>query len=181
MGKANHNPCVYAPPGTEGTAHGAPSIFEVAVSSGTGTGVDRYTVCAEHLMPCIVWCYGEQEPHAVAVAVAPIYMSWPQDWARLLNDRIPHAFVPWHFDAKRCGAEDRLNPGDYCKQPESDHVPVAAATAPRAVQQLERVEGNVDPERAHAEADELLLSLVPREVREAYERLATRSRWWAGA
>lgn len=38
-----------------------------------------------------------------------------------------------------------------------------------------------DPERAHSEADELLRAWAPREIREAYDRVAERCRWWAGA
>lgn len=38
-----------------------------------------------------------------------------------------------------------------------------------------------DPEAAHGEADEILLKLVPDEVREAYQRLVARAPWWATA
>jgi hypothetical protein len=38
-----------------------------------------------------------------------------------------------------------------------------------------------DPEGAHSEADEILLSLVPAEVAAAYRRLVARSPWWASA
>lgn len=38
-----------------------------------------------------------------------------------------------------------------------------------------------DPEIAHGDADALLLSALPDEVRAAYERLAGRCRWWACA
>lgn len=38
-----------------------------------------------------------------------------------------------------------------------------------------------DPERAHSEADKILLKMVPPEVRAAYERLTERCSWWAAA
>lgn len=38
-----------------------------------------------------------------------------------------------------------------------------------------------DPERAHAQADELLLSCVSPEVRAAYRRVVDRAPWWASA
>lgn len=38
-----------------------------------------------------------------------------------------------------------------------------------------------DPERAHSLADALLLSLVPREVADAYDRVIERCGWWAAA
>lgn len=36
-----------------------------------------------------------------------------------------------------------------------------------------------DPEHAHMKVDELLLRLVPQEVRDAYERVIARAPWWA--
>lgn len=47
--------------------------------------------------------------------------------------------------------------------------------------ELDRLDPNVDPERAHSLADDLLLTAVPTEVRAAYERLHKRAPWWAGA
>jgi hypothetical protein len=35
-----------------------------------------------------------------------------------------------------------------------------------------------DPEKAHAEADQILLDLVPTEVVRAYQRLQARCKWW---
>lgn len=48
------------------------------------------------------------------------------------------------------------------------------------VQQLDAINGH-DPERAHGLADDVLLSCVPAEVRDAYERLVERCGWWATA
>lgn len=36
-----------------------------------------------------------------------------------------------------------------------------------------------DPEHAHLKADELLLQLVSKEVRDTYERVSARASWWA--
>lgn len=52
--------------------------------------------------------------------------------------------------------------------------------ASEAVAALDAINGH-DPEGAHGEADEVLLAVVPAEVREAYERLAARCGWWATA
>lgn len=41
--------------------------------------------------------------------------------------------------------------------------------------------GDDDPEASHAEADRILLAVAPQQVREAYERLVARCRWWACA
>jgi hypothetical protein len=41
--------------------------------------------------------------------------------------------------------------------------------------------GSDDPEGAHCEADNLLLSLVHPDIAAAYERLVQRCRWWACA
>lgn len=38
-----------------------------------------------------------------------------------------------------------------------------------------------DPERAHGEADLVLLAVVPLAVQRAYERVIDRSPWWASA
>ena len=38
-----------------------------------------------------------------------------------------------------------------------------------------------DPEKAHSDADALLLACVPKAVRDAYERLVARSDWWASS
>ena len=38
-----------------------------------------------------------------------------------------------------------------------------------------------DPEKAHSQADDLLLALVPADVREAYQRVVERARWWGAA
>lgn len=49
-----------------------------------------------------------------------------------------------------------------------------------AVAMLDALGGN-DPEIAHGEADRVLLAVAPQDVREAYERLVARCRWWACA
>ena len=54
-------------------------------------------------------------------------------------------------------------------------------TAAKAVAELDAIDGPADPERAHDQADEVLLRVVPPEVAEAYRRLVDRSPWWAGA
>lgn len=41
--------------------------------------------------------------------------------------------------------------------------------------------GRIDPERAHSEAEAILLSQVPEPVRRAYKRLRDNSPWWAYA
>ena len=38
-----------------------------------------------------------------------------------------------------------------------------------------------DPEQAHSEAEDILLSCVPPPVREAYARLVQRAPWWGSA
>ena len=49
-----------------------------------------------------------------------------------------------------------------------------------AILALDAIDGG-DPEAAHGEADHIILSLVPIEVRNAYERLTVRCDWWATA
>lgn len=53
-------------------------------------------------------------------------------------------------------------------------------TPTQAVEQLDAMTGK-DPERDHAEADDILIAMVPLEVREAYVRLIFRSGFWAFA
>lgn len=80
----NHHPCTWAGPDAARTAHGAPSQFEVTAENYDEHGERhhfKYTVCAEHLMPTIVWCYSNSYQRASDVRVLPIYMSWPKDWA----------------------------------------------------------------------------------------------------
>lgn len=48
----------------------------------------------------------------------------------------------------------------------------------RAVAALDAIGGG-DGEHAHAQADQILLGLVPAEVRDAHERLVERAAWWA--
>jgi hypothetical protein len=38
-----------------------------------------------------------------------------------------------------------------------------------------------DPEVAHSMADKILLSAVPADIREAYQRVVERADWWACA
>src|SRR5690554_1180466 len=79
--------------------------------------------------------------------------------------------------------------GKWC--PEGDHGSPDEAAArvrwlnggpePRnVVDQLDALDVD-DPEAAHGEADELLLSLVPAEVADAYRRVVKRADWWAAA
>jgi hypothetical protein len=49
-----------------------------------------------------------------------------------------------------------------------------------AVAKLDAIDAG-DPEMAHGEADEILLSVVPGEVLHAYVRLTRRCSWWACA
>lgn len=46
------------------------------------------------------------------------------------------------------------------------------------VQALNAIDAS-DPERAHGQADEILLAAVHAEVAAAYRRLIDRARWWA--
>lgn len=50
--------------------------------------------------------------------------------------------------------------------------------AENAVRRLNAIDAR-DPEKAHAEAEEILLEQVPIIVRAAYMRLVRRARWWA--
>jgi len=52
---------------------------------------------------------------------------------------------------------------------------VTAAEA--AVAALDAVSA-ADPEAAHKQADQILVAFVPREVRDAYDRLVDRCVWW---
>lgn len=55
---------------------------------------------------------------------------------------------------------------------------LAEALGGEAVAKLDAIGGG-DPEDAHSEADGILLSVVPADVRAAYERLVERSEgWW---
>lgn len=49
----------------------------------------------------------------------------------------------------------------------------------RAVELLDSFDGNEDPEADHGNADNVLLSMVPSDVADAYRRLVNRARWWA--
>ena len=53
-------------------------------------------------------------------------------------------------------------------------------TPERAVLALATIDTS-DPERAHDEADEILLAAVPAEVAAQYRRLVDRCSWWASA
>lgn len=50
----------------------------------------------------------------------------------------------------------------------------------KAIALLDALNGD-DPEYAHDAADRILLSLVPAEVREAYQRLVDSLDWWVTA
>lgn len=49
-----------------------------------------------------------------------------------------------------------------------------------AVKALDTIDVS-DPERAHGEAEAILRDFAPRSVREAYDRVVARARWWASA
>lgn len=49
-----------------------------------------------------------------------------------------------------------------------------------AVRELDTIDVR-DPERAHSEADDVLLRIVHPDVAEAYNRVAKRADWWAAA
>lgn len=51
---------------------------------------------------------------------------------------------------------------------------------PEIVARLDALSGE-DPERAHSEADDLLLKSAHEDVLAAYERVVARSDWWAHA
>jgi len=48
------------------------------------------------------------------------------------------------------------------------------------VRELDSIDAG-DPERAHGDADEVLLRACPADVRAAYQRLTERANWWASA
>jgi hypothetical protein len=50
--------------------------------------------------------------------------------------------------------------------------------ATEVIAALDALDGG-DPESAHCRADELLMGLVPDEVRQAYNRVVARCAWWA--
>ena len=56
--------------------------------------------------------------------------------------------------------------------------PTKRLTSFQAIQALDEMVVT-DPERAHGDADDILLATVPKAVREAYERVVARARWWA--
>lgn len=64
--------------------------------------------------------------------------------------------------------------------PMSDHGSPDEAAEAHVVDQLDALDVD-DPEAAHSKADELLLSLVPAEVADAYRRVVKRADWWAAA
>lgn len=49
-----------------------------------------------------------------------------------------------------------------------------------AVSRISGMTGD-DPERDHGIADDILLALVPRDVKDAYEALVERAAWWGAA
>ncbi len=56
--------------------------------------------------------------------------------------------------------------------------PIERLTPAEAVQRLDAIKAG-DPERNHGDADDIVLSVVPEEVREAYWRACVRDgRWW---
>ena len=66
--------------------------------------------------------------------------------------------------------------------------PIRMAYTPISTERaLERLEGLAsglyasDPEMMHVSADNILLALVPEEVREAYDRVVKAADWWAFA
>lgn len=80
-----------------------------------------------------------------------------------------------------CGADTQQNdypPFGYVCTASPNHDPFDPSGDP--VVQLDSITG-ADPEGAHGEADKILLSQVPPEVREAYLRVVERCDWWATA
>jgi hypothetical protein len=57
---------------------------------------------------------------------------------------------------------------------------VGAVTKAQAIVRLAAIDTS-DPERAHGEADEILLALVGPDVAAAYGEVQIRTRWWATA
>ena len=58
---------------------------------------------------------------------------------------------------------------------------VSKLKASAAVEALNALSGQDDPEKDHSKADTILLATVPHSVREAYIELVKRSKWWASA
>lgn len=54
-------------------------------------------------------------------------------------------------------------------------------SVPEAVDALDALDGTSDMERDHLTADQILLAVAPKAVREAYVRLVERSAWWVHA
>lgn len=46
---------------------------------------------------------------------------------------------------------------------------------------LDLIDPTGDPERAHAEAEQILVAALGPEVKAAYDRLVDRAPWWASA
>jgi hypothetical protein len=61
---------------------------------------------------------------------------------------------------------------------EADHGMSSAADD--LIRKLDGIDGS-DPELAHLVADDLIRDFLPEEVRQAYDRVASRCRWWAFA
>lgn len=57
---------------------------------------------------------------------------------------------------------------------------MASVTPAEAVAELDSL-SDADPDSAHGEADRILLTVVPSDVRAAYIRLVQRCDWWATA
>jgi hypothetical protein len=65
----------------------------------------------------------------------------------------------------------------------TEDLPTPLITTEDAVEKLNDLlyEKSWDPEVAHSRADDILLSMVPPEVKAAYEELIEGCRWWAFA
>ncbi len=49
------------------------------------------------------------------------------------------------------------------------------------VEDLDGLDAELDPERAHGMADEILMAAVPKKIRRAYNRVVNRAPWWAAS
>lgn len=68
---------------------------------------------------------------------------------------------------------------DYARDLVHLSGPVSDGNVVRAVRLLDSL--GTDPESDHSAADDVILRLVDKRVRDAYERLVARSGWWASA
>lgn len=71
----------------------------------------------------------------------------------------------------------------WWSDPQQKENEMAKLTKLAAVERLNRIAAvsSGDPEAAHGAADEVLLAMVPAEVRQAYQRVVDACAWWATA